>query len=86
VLRLPPSVGGCGTLADMAFILQRPGISLGLGFTDDDVYEFMPDGILKVTSGDRQTYYAPGAWEWVSTTSDHVQGPSRNLARQRHLG
>jgi hypothetical protein len=43
-------------------------------FTDDDVYEFESDGILKVKSGDQVDYYSPGTWERVYSTNGHKPG------------
>ena len=71
-----PCISGrrCDTRG-MAFVIQREGINQALAFTDDDKYDFEPDGVLKLTQGDRTTYYSPGAWDWVSTTNDHKPGP-----------
>jgi hypothetical protein len=45
-------------------------------FTDDDMYAFEPDGILKVTSGDQVVdYYLPATWQRVYSTNGHKPGP-----------
>jgi hypothetical protein len=57
----------------MAFAVQHH--STFTNFTDDDMYEFEPDGILKVTSGDRVVdYYSPATWQRVQSTHGHKPG------------
>ena len=71
----------------MAFRVLRPGLQV-IDFSDDDTYEFKPDGVLKVTTkGDRITYYAAGAWEYVSTENGHEPGlkptPAHGVGERR---
>lgn len=69
---------------DMAFKLKinRDAHNVIAG-SDDDIYEFQANGILKVTIRSVETYYAPGRWEWVSTHNDHKSGPNAHPAPRR---
>ncbi|WP_421876760.1 hypothetical protein [Mycolicibacterium wolinskyi] len=50
-------------------------------FPNEDEYEFLNGGILRVTrhgKPDTTTYYAPGQWEDVETKDGHAPGGPNN--------
>jgi hypothetical protein len=62
----------------MAFALKLNDLTMvGKEFGDDDSFEFLTDGILKVTEGPKVTYYGPGSWQLIQTLNDHRPGFSR---------
>lgn len=59
----------------MAFALKlNDSTGVGTEFSDDDMFEFLPDGVLRVTEGRKVTYYGPGSWQLVQTLNDHKPG------------
>lgn len=62
----------------MAFAVKLNDLTMaGKELSDDDSFEFLPDGILKVTEGVKVTYYGPGSWQLVQTLNDHRPGSRR---------
>lgn len=62
----------------MAFALKLNDLTMaGKELSDDDSFEFLADGILKVTEGLKVTYYGPGSWQLVQTLNDHRPGFKR---------
>jgi hypothetical protein len=62
----------------MAFALKLNDLTMvGKEFGDEDAFEFLADGILKVTEGPKVTYYGPGSWQLVQTLNDHRPGFAR---------
>lgn len=57
----PNSLDGVSN-SDHVFQYQRPTVDQHLAFSDHDQYTFEADGVLKVATGARITYYSPGAW------------------------
>lgn len=62
----------------MTFRVQRPH---GTGpqlpeYGNDVTYEFEEDGVLKISQAREITYYAPNAWESVSSRDGHRPGDS----------
>ena len=62
----------------MAFVLwlDKPNDSSvhgGTPYEDEDAYQFLHDGVLKVTkkADKTSTYYASGIWRSVETRNDH---------------
>lgn len=72
----PTALTACQTPI-MSFSIQRPTVDQHLAFSDHDQYTFEANGVLKVATGARITYYSPGAWEWVSSTDGHLPGTRR---------
>ncbi len=62
----------------MSFALKLNDLTMaGKEFGDDDSFEFLTDGILRVTEGLKVTYYGPGSWQLVQTLNDHRPGSKR---------
>jgi hypothetical protein len=64
----------------MAFAVKlTDGTGVGTAFGDDDMFQFLPDGVLKITEGDgrKVTYYGPGFWQLVQTLDDHRPGHTK---------
>jgi hypothetical protein len=62
----------------MAFAVKLNDLTMaGKELSDDDSFEFLADGILKVTEGLKVTYYGPGSWQLVQTLNDHRPGARR---------
>ncbi|MET0701646.1 MAG: hypothetical protein ABWY93_18505 [Mycobacterium sp.] len=68
----------------MAFALKLDDSSgVGTEFSDDDMYQFLPDGVLKVTEGRKVTYYGPGFWQLIQTLDDHRPGHTKGRGGSR---
>jgi hypothetical protein len=62
----------------MAFAVKLDDpTGVGTEFSDDDMFEFLPDGVLRITEGRKVTYYGPGFWQQVQTLNDHRPGRTK---------
>ena len=50
----------------------------GTPYEDEDSYQFLHDGVLKVTTKTPKLtrYFAPGVWRSVETRNDHEPAPT----------
>jgi hypothetical protein len=65
----------------MAFVVKFNEKDDGTEFGKEDSYQFLHDGVLKVSKKDQNmtTYYGPGAWYSVHTADDHQPTPTPRL-------
>lgn len=68
----------------MAFAVKlNDSTQVGIEFSDEDSFELLAGGILKVTQDRKVTYYGVGYWQQVQTLNDHPSGLMRSAKRRR---
>jgi hypothetical protein len=65
----------------MAFVVKFHDGDSGTPYEDEDAYQFLHDGVLKVTkkADNTTTYYGPGTWHSVGTKNDQKPEPTLRL-------